>query len=76
MDIDDQIGFDEFTLDTDSVDYFDLYGSYDWDSIRLSVGIQNLSDEEPPFVPSISSNTSGMYDFLGRFYSARIKFSL
>jgi iron complex outermembrane receptor protein len=76
MDLDDQIGLEEFSLDTDAVNYFDLYGTYSWDNIQLSVGIENLSDEEPPFVPSISANTSPMYDFLGRFYSARIKFTL
>ena len=76
MDIDEQIGFEEFVKDVDSVDYFDVYGSYDWDNIRLSLGIENIGDEEPPFIPSISTNTNPTYDFLGRFYSARIKFTL
>lgn len=76
MEVSDEIGFDEFTDTTDAMNYFDLYGSYNWDRFQFSVGIENLTDEEPPFVPSISANTSPIFDFLGRFYSARIKFSM
>lgn len=76
MDIDDQIGFDEFTKDVDAVNYFDFYGTYGWDNIEFSVGVENFTDEDPEFVPSISSNTSGVYDFLGRFYFGRIKYSI
>ncbi len=76
MDIDDQIGFDTITTSTDSVSYFDVYGSYSWNNLQLSLGIENVSDEEPPFIPSISANTNPTYDYLGRFYSARVKFSL
>ncbi len=78
MDIDEQLGVEDpaFTTDVDSVNYFDVYGSYDWDNIRLSVGIENFTDEEPPFIPGISQNSNPTYDYLGRFYSARIKFSL
>lgn len=76
MDVSDEIGFDEFTTTTDAVNYFDLFASYQWNNVQLSVGVENLTDEEPPFVPSISTNTSPIYDFLGRFYSARIKLSM
>ncbi len=76
MDISDEIGFDEFNKKADAVNYFDFYGSYNWDNWTFSVGVENLTDEEPPFVPAISANTSPIYDYLGRFYSARIKFSM
>lgn len=76
MEIDDQIGFDEFHKDADAVNYFDFYGSYNWDNLQFSVGVENIGDEEPPYVPAISSNTSNMYDFLGTFYSARLKYSM
>ncbi|MGI9328613.1 MAG: TonB-dependent receptor plug domain-containing protein [Pseudomonadales bacterium] len=76
MDIDDQIGFDEFTKTADSINYFDLHAAYNWDNIQLSFGVENISDEEPPFIPSISANTNPTYDYLGRFYSARVKFSM
>ena len=75
MEIDDQIGFDEFNTEADAVNYFDVYGAYNWDNIQLSVGMENFTDEEPPFVPSISANTAPIYDWLGRFYYARVKFS-
>ncbi len=76
MNIDDQIGVGVLDPNTDSVSYFDLYAAYSWDRFQVSFGIENLTDEAPPFIPSISSNTNSTFDFLGRFYSARIKFSL
>jgi iron complex outermembrane recepter protein len=76
MEISDEIGFDEFHDKADAVNYFDLHGSYNWDKFQFSLGVENLTDEEPPFVPAISANTSPIYDYLGRFYSARFKYSL
>ena len=74
MEIDDQIGVDEgFTTEADAVNYFDLYGSYSWNKLQFSVGVENLTNEEPPYIPAISANTSNIYDFLGRFYYARVK---
>jgi iron complex outermembrane receptor protein len=76
MEISDEIGFDEFADKADAVNYFDIFASYNWNNWTVSVAVENLTDEEPPFVPSISANTSPIYDYLGRFYSARIKFAL
>jgi iron complex outermembrane receptor protein len=76
MDVDDQIGFDDFNTDDDAVNYFDFYGSYGWDNIEFSVGVENFTDEDPEYVPSTATNTSGVYDFLGRFYFGRVKYSL
>jgi hypothetical protein len=30
-----------------------------------------VTNEEPPYVTDVSANTSGIYDFYGRFFSAR-----
>lgn len=76
MNIDDQIDVGLLDPKTDSVSYFDVYAAYSWDRFQISVGVENLTDEAPPFIPSISANTNPTFDFLGRFYSARIKFSL
>ena len=76
MVIDDQIGVGLLESNTDSINYFDVYAAYSWDRFQVSLGIENVADEAPPFIPSISSNTNPTFDFLGRFYSARIKFSL
>ena len=76
MDIEDQIGVGVLDSKTDSVNYFDLYGVYSWDRLEVSLGIENLTDESPPFIPSISTNTSPTFDYLGRIYSARLKFTL
>ena len=52
------------------------YGTYNWDNFQFLVGVENFTDEEPPYVPAISSNTSNVYDFLGTFYSFKLKYSL
>lgn len=76
MDIDDQIGVGLLNPNTGSISYFDLYGVYSWERFQISLGIENLTDESPPFIPSIASNTNPTFDFLGRFYSVRVKFIL
>jgi len=70
----------------DSYDYLDLYVGYSlWDErIRLSVGINNLTDEEPPVLGNEAGDTSSNsgntfpsnYDVLGRAYTfgARLTF--
>ena len=73
MDIDDP---DDFNKDVDAVNYFDLYGTYTWDHVQFAVGVDNLTDEEPEFIPGVSLNTNTTYDFLGRFYFARLSYSL
>ncbi len=76
MDIDDQIGVGVLDLTADAISYFDFHGAYSWDNFQVSVGVENLTDEAPPFIPSISANTNPTYDYLGRFYSLRFKYSL
>lgn len=73
MDIDDP---DDFNKDVDAVNYFDFYGTYTWDNIQFAVGVDNFTDEEPEFVPGVSLNTNVTYDFLGRFYFARLTYSM
>jgi iron complex outermembrane receptor protein len=67
---------DDFNTDVDAVNYFDFYGSYSFDHIEVSVGVENFTDEEPPFVPGVSQNSSPYYDYLGRFFYARLKYNL
>jgi iron complex outermembrane receptor protein len=73
MDIDDP---DDFNKDVDAVNYFDFYGTYTWDNIQFAVGVDNFTDEDPEFVPGVSLNTNTAYDFLGRFYFARLTYSM
>lgn len=64
----------------DDYDYLDLYASYTlWDDrIRLSLGIENITEEEPPVVGNESGSTSAnsgntypsAYDIYGRMYTA------
>jgi iron complex outermembrane receptor protein len=47
--------------------YHDIVGTYSWQNINLSVGIDNLTDEEPPYFHSaFNANTAPqMYDTFG-----------
>ena len=73
MDVDDQVAGDDINTETDEIHYFDLFAAYTWDNYQVSAGIENLTDEEPEFVPAISTNTSPIYDHLGQFWYARFK---
>jgi len=59
-----------------SILYHDLAGSWQInDSLELSAGVRNLTDEEPPFFTfPIDQNTDpATYDMLGRFYFASLR---
>ena len=62
----------------DSYDYLDLYASVNlWENVRLSLGITNVTDEDPPVVGNEAADTrsnSGntfpsAFDPLGRVYT-------
>jgi iron complex outermembrane receptor protein len=48
--------------------YTDLVGSFFWNQLRITGGINNLFDEDPPYFHSaFNANTEpGMYDVIGR----------
>ncbi len=64
----------------EAYDYLDLYVGYTlWDDrIRLSLGIDNITDEQPPILGNEAGDTSsnsgntfpGNYDVFGRMYTA------
>jgi len=55
----------------------DLRVSYDWDRYRLLFGINNVTDEDPPYVFASGINTDGfLYDVFGTYWYARLTFSL
>ncbi|UJF20422.1 TonB-dependent receptor [Shewanella sp. OMA3-2] len=58
----------------DSIVYHDLSGSYDvTNTVRMSAGVNNIFDEEPPyFTGNNDSNTDPYtYDVLGRYFFVR-----
>lgn len=60
------------TNELDSVDYFDLNGSWDLtDTVSLRATVNNVFDEEPiVYSPGVQANTDpSTYDTLGRRYS-------
>jgi iron complex outermembrane recepter protein len=64
--------FPEFEIPSRS--YVDVFASYDFgagllDGLRLGLGIQNLTDRDPPIMPFGIANTDPQqYDVLGRRY--------
>jgi iron complex outermembrane receptor protein len=58
--------------------YTDLVGTYTWNQLRITAGINNVLDEDPPyFHNAFNANTEpGMYDVIGRrlFISATYEF--
>jgi iron complex outermembrane receptor protein len=72
MDIFDVFEFDNVHTEVDSVSYFDLDATYNIAGWSFSAGVANLTDEDPPYVPDVSANTSVIYDFLGRMYYLRV----
>ncbi|MEQ8858742.1 MAG: TonB-dependent receptor [Pseudomonadales bacterium] len=75
MEVFDAIDFDNVTLTADAQHYFDIDGSYTMGPWSFQAGVQNVTDEEPPYVPDVSANTSGIYDFMGRLFYARASVS-
>lgn len=71
MDIDDGIGVEGYIFDAPSVSYLDAFLTYDNDKTKYMVGVENIADRQPPYVPSSANNSSTVYDYLGRTLFAR-----
>jgi len=57
----------------DAITYFDIQGYYDWNDVRFTVGVRNLTDEEPPYMTAYDDmNTLQFsYDTQGRYLYGR-----
>lgn len=57
----------------DDYDKHDIRASYRWDRYRFMVGVNNVFDEDPPYVFSTGNNTDTfLYDVIGRYMFARV----
>jgi outer membrane receptor protein involved in Fe transport len=63
-------------------DWFDFAASYTWrNGIQLTLGVNNILDQEPPFMPGLQDvsgtwfNLYGNYDPLGRHIFASVQFN-
>ena len=55
----------------------DLRVAYDWERYRLVFGVNNVTDEDPPYVFGSGNNTDTfLYDVFGSYWYARLTFSL
>ena len=56
-----------------SYDKHDLRISYSWEHYRLLLGINNVTDEDPPYVFSSGNNTdASLYDVYGQYWFVRL----
>ena len=57
----------------DAITYFDIQGYYNWNDITFTVGVRNLTDEDPPYVTAYDDmNTLQFsYDTQGRYIYGR-----
>jgi len=64
----------QISCDVDAYDYHDVQGYYEWKNYTFTVGVQNLWDEDPPYVSNYGDmNTLNFnYDTAGRYYYTRI----
>jgi len=55
-------------LAAESMLYTDLVGTYNWNALRITEGINNVFDEDTPYFHSaFNANTEpGLYDMIGR----------
>mgnify|MGYP001823719302 FL=1 len=61
----------------DAITYLDLQGYYNWNDVTFTLGVRNLTDEEPPYVTAYDDmNTLQFsYDTQGRYYYGRASIS-
>lgn len=57
----------------DSITYLDIQGYYNWNDVTFTLGVRNLTDEDPPYVTAYDDmNTLQFsYDTQGRYYYVR-----
>ena len=73
FDGDNSFGYDV----VDSYTKHDLRVAYDWDQYRLLIGLNNATDEDPPYLFASGINTDGfLYDVFGRYWFARLTYSM
>jgi iron complex outermembrane receptor protein len=60
-----------------SITYLDIQGYYNWNDVTFTLGIRNLTDEDPPYVTAYDDmNTLQFsYDTQGRYIYGRASVS-
>lgn len=55
----------------------DIRVAYDWERYRFVVGINNVTDEDPPYLFASGNNTDTfLYDVFGSYWFARVNFAM
>jgi iron complex outermembrane recepter protein len=65
------------TKGVDAVAYWDMAATYDLDSWEFVLGLDNVLDQDPPFLPEGGQNANiQTYDFMGRYVYANVTYKL
>ena len=60
---------------TPNIFYHDIEGTYTYRTATFTVGIDNLLNQNPPFVPDTATNTNtNIYDVIGRLVYAKLSY--
>ncbi len=61
------------TRDIDGIAYWDIAASLIWQGLDFVVGIDNIIDSSPPYIPGSTANSNAQsYDFMGRYIYGKI----
>ena len=62
-------------VSTPNIIYHDIEGTYSYRSATVTVGCDNILNQNPPFVPDASTNTNAnVYDVIGRLVYAKLSY--
>jgi outer membrane receptor protein involved in Fe transport len=67
---------DPYCGDVPSVLYHDVDVSYQWDRITIRAGVNNLTDEDPPYLGGGANTDPATYRLLGRTYFLQLSYAL
>jgi iron complex outermembrane recepter protein len=68
---------DPYCGDVPSVFYHDLDASYQWGGVAIRAGVNNLTDEDPPYLLTGEANTNtATYRLLGRTYFLQVSYAM
>jgi len=65
-----------YCLDVPDVFYQDIDASYQWRSITVRAGVNNLTNEDPPFTAGNANTDPPTYRLLGRTYFLQLSYAL
>jgi iron complex outermembrane receptor protein len=67
---------DPYCGDVSAVFYHDVDASYQWGGITIRAGVNNLTDEDPPYTGGDANTNAATYRLLGRTYFVQFSYAM